>query len=144
MRADPKALRNGLDLLRATKTAYICEDLWHEFVMQFVTNLDGHFQRPAGKWVLLVVDGHSSHFSIKTIHYAFRNRVFLLTLVPHSSAEMQVEDVALFGPLKKEYARLVSTGAIDGEMPDATKDWSVRYIACALRNVLAPRAAAGG
>lgn len=140
-RKDPDVLRHEgrvtQDLLHASPTAFITKGLWGKFVRQLIHNLDTIYQRPADQWTVLVTDGHSAHFDMDTIVHAFTNRLLIITIPPHSSAELQVEDVSVFGPLKKEFKKLVS--AYSASIPEfwANKDWTPRAIAYALRNVLA-------
>jgi len=62
-----------------------------------------HFLRHAGasRPLLLLFDGHSSHYNIEAISLARENGVIIFTLVPHTKHELQP---TVFGPLKKELA----------------------------------------
>ena len=62
-----------------------------------------HFLRHAGasRPLLLLLDGHSSHYNLEAITLARENDVIIFTLVPHTTHEMQPLDTAVFGPLKK-------------------------------------------
>ena len=50
--------------------------------------------------LLLLLDGHSSHYNLEAITLARQNEVIVFTLVPHTTHEMQPLDTAVFGPLK--------------------------------------------
>ena len=50
--------------------------------------------------LLLLLDGHSSHYNPQAVRLAKENDVILFTLVPHTTHEMQPLDTAVFGPLK--------------------------------------------
>ena len=56
-------------------------------------------QRP----LLLLLDGHSSHFEPNTIQFAKDNDVIILCLPPHTTHECQPLDCSLFGPLKQHW-----------------------------------------
>ena len=53
--------------------------------------------------LLLLLDGHSSHYNIEAISLARENGVILFTLVPHTTHELQPLDTAVFRPLKKNW-----------------------------------------
>ena len=53
--------------------------------------------------LLLLLDGHSSHYNPDTIRLARQNDVIIFTLVPHTTHEMQPLDTAVFGPLKTNW-----------------------------------------
>ena len=53
--------------------------------------------------LLLLLDGHSSHYNPEAIRLAKENDVIMFTLVPHTTHEMQPLDTAVFGPLKTHW-----------------------------------------
>lgn len=57
-----------------------------------------------GEWVLLIVDGHNSHFSTDFIQLCERNHIELFCLPAHSTHLLQPLDVVLFAPLQHHYA----------------------------------------
>ena len=61
-----------------------------------------HFLRyaPPARPLLLLMDGHSSHYCPATIKYAAKERVILFTLPPNTTHLTQPLDKAIFGPLK--------------------------------------------
>ena len=56
-------------------------------------------QRP----LLLLLDGHSSHFEPNSIQFAKDNQVIIFCLPPHTTHECQPLDCSLFGPLKRHW-----------------------------------------
>ena len=56
-------------------------------------------QRP----LLLLLDGHSSHFEPNSIQFAKDNLVIIFCLPPHTTHECQPLDCSLFGPLKRHW-----------------------------------------
>ena len=56
-------------------------------------------QRP----LLLLLDGHSSHFEPCSIQFAKDNEVIIFCLPPHTTHECQPLDCSLFGPLKHHW-----------------------------------------
>ena len=55
---------------------------------------------PPTRPVLLLLDGHSSHYEPETIHYAASQDVVVLCLPPHTTHVSQPLDVSFFKPLK--------------------------------------------
>lgn len=53
--------------------------------------------------VLLILDNHESHLSIKIIDLAKKNGIVMFTFPPHTSHKLQPLDRTVFGPLKKYY-----------------------------------------
>jgi len=64
-----------------------------------------HFLKHAGsaRPLLLLLDGHSSHYNMDVITMARDNDVIIFTLVPHTTHEMQPLDTAVFGPFKTRW-----------------------------------------
>jgi len=67
-----------------------------------------HFLCHAGssRPLLLLLDGHSSHFNLDLVTMARDNDVVIYTLGPHTTHEMQLLDVAVFGPLKHTWQEI--------------------------------------
>ena len=64
-----------------------------------------HFLSHAGsdRPLLLLMDGHSSHYNFEAVTMAKNNGVILFTLVPHTTHEMQPLDTAVYAPLKAHW-----------------------------------------
>ena len=69
--------------------------LW--FTKHFLPN--AVFARP----LLLLMDGHSSHYCPETIRFAQQHDVILFMLQPHTTDEMQPLDTAVFSSLKTHW-----------------------------------------
>ena len=54
----------------------------------------------ASRPLVLLLDGHSSHFKPETIRFAKDHNVVVFCLSPHTTHECQPLDCSLFGPLK--------------------------------------------
>jgi len=50
--------------------------------------------------IILLLDGHSSHFNLDGINLAKENGVIMFMLVPHTTHAMQPLDTAVYRPLK--------------------------------------------
>lgn len=66
---------------------------------------NNHFLRHAvsAQPLLLLMDGHSSHYNPEAIRLTKDNDVILFTLVPHTTHEMQPLDTSVFGSLKAHW-----------------------------------------
>lgn len=62
-------------------------------------------QRP----VLLLLDGHSTHFTPYAVHLAASEGVTIMCLPPHTTHAAQPLDVSFFGPLKKHWSSVCHT-----------------------------------
>ena len=58
-----------------------------------------------GKYRLLVLDGHKSHYSVEFKEYYRTNNILTLYMPAHSSYLLQPLDIGYFRPLKKVYSR---------------------------------------
>ena len=57
----------------------------------------------SGRPVLLLMDGHSSHYKLEAVTLTKKNDVILFTLVPHTTHEMQPLDTAVYALLKTHW-----------------------------------------
>ena len=77
---------------------WVDQELFHIWLKEhFLTNAVA--QRP----LLLLLDGHSSHFEPQSIQFAKDNEIVIFCLPPHTTHECQPLDVGLFGPLKRHW-----------------------------------------
>ncbi|CAF1403252.1 unnamed protein product, partial [Didymodactylos carnosus] len=58
--------------------------------------------------ILLFLDGHKSHFMVKTIQLAIENQIMIVCLPPHSSHILQPLDVVFFAPVKIKWKNILS------------------------------------
>jgi hypothetical protein len=65
---------------------------------------DRYTKQRAGRWRLLILDGHGSHITMEFIEYCDRYRILLMILPPHSTHTLQPLDVVLFKPLSQAYS----------------------------------------
>ena len=66
-----------------------------------------HFQKHARafveKKVLLILDNHESHFTVKSLDFCKNNGIILLTLPPHTSNKLQPLDRTVYKSLKSTF-----------------------------------------
>ena len=67
--------------------------------------LENHFitHAVASRPLLLLLDGHSSHYVLDTLKFAKKN-IIIFCLPPHTTHGSQPLDASVFGPLKKHWA----------------------------------------
>ncbi|KAJ3512249.1 hypothetical protein NMY22_g15390 [Coprinellus aureogranulatus] len=63
-------------------------------------------EKAGGRRRLLLVDGHSSHYTAGLLRYAQENRIEILCYPSHSTHLFQGLDVVIFSPLKLAYSRV--------------------------------------
>ena len=88
-------------LFGVSNSSFIDAELFETwFERQFLTNL------PPARPVLLVMDGHSSHLTLKIIKLAKSNSVHIFCLPPHTTNQTQPLDKAVFKSMKAGHNRL--------------------------------------
>ena len=82
-------------------TGWIDQELFHGWLVEhFLTHAVG--VRP----LLLLLDGHSSHYEPESIRIAKENGIIVFCLPPHTTHETQPLDCSLFGPLKSAWTKV--------------------------------------
>ena len=75
--------------------AWIDQELFHFWMTEHFLN-----HAVAARPLLLLLDGHSSHFKLETIRFAQEHGIVVFCLPPHTTNECQPLDCSFFGPLK--------------------------------------------
>ena len=57
---------------------------------------------------LLLSDGHLTHVCVSLIERAMEEKIFISKFPPHVTDVLQPLDVACFGPLKREWERILN------------------------------------
>lgn len=57
--------------------------------------------------IIVFIDGHSSHFSFDLSNFCEEKKIVMIALYPNSTHIIQPMDVAVFGPLKKQWRAAV-------------------------------------
>jgi len=73
--------------------------------------LSEHFLEHAvsARPLLLLLDGHSTHYQPQSVRFAKEHDVIMLCLPPHTSHESQPLDCGVFGPLKSQWTKVCHT-----------------------------------
>ena len=61
---------------------------------------------PSSRPILLLLDGHSSHFSPRAVELAAKEKIIVFTLPPNTTHLTQPLDKGIFGPLKQAWRRV--------------------------------------
>jgi hypothetical protein len=56
-------------------------------------------------WRLLILDGHSSHYTLSFLEWCQSNRILVAVFPPHSAHRLQPLNVSLFRPLASYYSQ---------------------------------------
>ena len=72
------------------------------FHMETVAKLDS-----SNQYQLLIIDRHSSHESLSTIHFCQDKKIVLYILPSHCTHALQPLDVVLFSPLKQAWSQAI-------------------------------------
>lgn len=63
--------------------------------------------KAGGRTRVLILDGHSSHYSLEFIQYARENNILVLGYPPHCTHALQGLDVVCFGKMKVNWANVI-------------------------------------
>lgn len=88
-------------IYKCSDNGWINEQLFFEWLQHFTMHTKPSSQEP----VLLILDNHASHTSLKTYEFCKQNNIHMLSLPPHTSHRMQPLDLTFFGPLKAMYKK---------------------------------------
>ncbi|KAL2086177.1 hypothetical protein ACEWY4_017236 [Coilia grayii] len=91
----------------STRSGWMNEEAFIIFMEHFIRQTNCSTNNP----VLLILDNHESHISLKAVTTAKENGVVMLTLPPHTSHRLQPLDKTVYYPLKTFY-----NSAMDGWM----------------------------
>lgn len=86
-------------IYKTSKNGWVNEDLFYDWMVHFAK----HTKCSIDDRVLLVMDNHSSHCSLKVFNFCKSNGISVVTLPPHTSHRLQPLDVCFYGPLKTAY-----------------------------------------
>lgn len=86
---------------RSTKSGWMNEILYLSYLEHFVK----YSRCTTERKVLLILDNHEAHISLKAVELCRDNGIVMLTIPPHTSHRLQPLDKAVFGPFKSYYSR---------------------------------------
>jgi len=90
-------------LFGTSDTGYIDSDLFSTWFKEiFIPHCGSN--RP----VLLVMDNHDTHVSLKVVKLAIENNITLIGLPPHTTHILQPLDVGIIGPLKGKFMEIAN------------------------------------
>ncbi len=83
--------------------------------------------------VILVVDGHGSHFMVEVLEFCIKNSIHLVLSPPHTSHVSQGEDVIIFKALKKLLCCAVGQ-RLSSKVLETLQGGRIQVQACTLMN----------
>lgn len=101
----PKDVVNSMPddwFLGKSDTGWMKADIFYDYITKCLTKWidDNEVKKP----VLVFVDGHKTHMTIKLSKFCHDNNIILYALPPNTTHLMQPADVSVFKPLKSEWA----------------------------------------
>ena len=85
-------------------SSWVIKDLLVNYLEHFVK----YSRCSKERRVLLIIDTHAAHTTLKGVEYARENGLDILTLLPYTSHKLQPLDVSVYGPFKQCYNNGVS------------------------------------
>lgn len=101
----------------ANSSGWMQEEDFLSFLVQFVK----HIKVSPERKVLLLLDNHSSHISVRAVDFCKGHGIVLLTFPPHCSHKLQPLDRSVFGPFK----RMVNSASDDWMRGNPDKTMSI-------------------
>ena len=89
----------------ATRSGWMNADLFLDYLQHVIR----HTRCTQDQKILLILDNHESHISLRAIDLAKAHGIILLTIPPHTSHRLQPLDRSVYAPFKGAYNR-----ALDG------------------------------
>ncbi|XP_065124996.1 uncharacterized protein [Paramisgurnus dabryanus] len=112
----------------ANSSGWMQEEDFLSFLVHFVK----HTKVSPERKVLLLLDNHSSHISVRAVDFCKGQGIVLLTFPPHCSHKLQPLDRSVFGPFK----RMVNSASDDWMRGNPGKTMSIYDIPAIVRIAL--------
>ncbi|CAF1556632.1 unnamed protein product [Didymodactylos carnosus] len=87
-----------------SKNGWMEENIFFQWFKNMFIPLTATTPKP----ILLLLDGHTSHQSVRTVELAVEHNIILLLLPPHSTTILQPLDVTFFKPIKQKYREILN------------------------------------
>ncbi|XP_049940978.1 uncharacterized protein LOC126417125 [Schistocerca serialis cubense] len=94
-----------------------------ESFFEYITNVFDPFLKEAEipRLVVIFLDGHCSHLTLHLSRYCRENQIILVALLPNSTHILQTLDVAVFGPMKKMWKKIVQKWRFENNGTEISK-----------------------
>lgn len=89
----------------ASQSGWVNEDIFVAYLDHFIKHAKCSRDNP----VLLVLDNHSSHITLRASIKGRENGIIIVTIHPHTSHKLQPLDRTVYGPFKTFYNRALDT-----------------------------------
>ena len=102
---DQWCLRNVIPgtVFNRTESGWIDENCFYDYLLKLFTPGTRHLLRP----LLLILDNHSTHLSIKTAKLAIQHNIHILCLPSHATHMLQPLDLYTFKYVKTQWRNLL-------------------------------------
>jgi len=100
MRFDAKRMMQGVSECGALGLVHSSGWMTAENFFEVLKHLVKYSKCSFDNKILLIMDNHDSHLSLKGLEYCRANGIVVLTLPPHTSNKLQPLDRTVFGPFK--------------------------------------------
>lgn len=81
------------------------------------------------------MDGHTSHLTMASSEFASQNGIILISLFPNSTHILQPLDVAVFGPLKAQWRKVICQWRIENNGNRLSRDIFAQLLKTTLDNM---------
>ena len=103
-----------------SKSGNLTDALWVEEVVPFLVDELNKYRRKENlqdKWFMLVLDGYGYHtITVAALDMFYTNRILLVSMPSHTSADLQPLDLGVFHPVK-QYFRTILRDAVANASP---------------------------
>ncbi|CAF4627833.1 unnamed protein product [Rotaria sp. Silwood2] len=86
-----------------TESGWMEKTVFYDWFKEMFLEITKNLPRP----VLLILDGHKSHFMVETLELAVKNEVIILCLPPHATHLLQPLDCVFFSAAKTEWKKIL-------------------------------------
>ena len=103
-------------LYAKSPNGYMDEELFYSWFSKLSVPQTNHL----GK-LILIIDGHGSHMSLKLIYSTIENNVILYCLPPYTTNLLQPLDISVYKPLKNQFSTITDFTVLASVTHEATK-----------------------
>ncbi|CAM4985759.1 unnamed protein product [Rotaria socialis] len=103
-----------------TKKGWINTYMYEYWLENLFIPSTSHLKRP----LLLIIDGHASHISLKIVNLLKANQIICLMLPSHSTHALQPLDVVVFNSVKHDWSKLVKNHLREGNKSIKNSDFA--------------------
>lgn len=115
-----------------SESGFLTMDIWEECIVPFLCQEISHANRgnDGSLWNLLILDGVGAHtMSPKGLKYFWDNKIYVIKMPAHTSADLQPLDKAVFHAVKAEARGMMRSYILDSSIYNGVLDpWDIAHI----------------